>query len=51
MAADGKCLVALNKWSLDRFPVLGTLKPQNFQLIDLEAEKMKRALRHAHRLR
>ena len=40
VAADGKYLVALNKWSQDRFPVLGTLKPQNFQLIDLEAEKM-----------
>ena len=39
VAADGKYLVALNKWSLDRFPVLGTLKPQNFQLIDLEAEE------------
>ena len=35
VAADGKYLVALNKWSVDRFPVLGTLKPQNFQLIDL----------------
>jgi len=41
VAADGKYLVALNKWSLDRFPVLGTLKPQNFQLIDLEAEEMR----------
>ena len=41
VAADGKYVVALNKWSLDRFPVLGTLKPQNFQLIDLEAEPMK----------
>jgi nitrous-oxide reductase len=39
VAADGKWLVALNKWSIDRFPVLGTLKPQNFQLIDLEAEE------------
>ena len=39
VAADGKFLVALNKWSLDRFPVLGTLKPQNFQLIDLEADE------------
>ncbi len=38
VAADGKWLVALNKWSIDRFPVIGTLKPQNFQLIDLEAE-------------
>ena len=40
VAADGKYLVALNKWSIDRFPVLGTLKPQNFQLIDLRGEKM-----------
>jgi nitrous-oxide reductase len=38
VAADGKWLVALNKWSIDRFPVIGTLKPQNFQLIDLEAD-------------
>jgi nitrous-oxide reductase len=40
VAADGKYLVALNKWSIDRFPVIGTLKPQNFQLIDLGGEKM-----------
>lgn len=37
---DGKYLVALNKWSIDRFPVVGTLKPQNFQLVDLNTEKM-----------
>ena len=37
---DGKYLVALNKWSIDRFPVVGTLKPQNFQLVDLTGEKM-----------
>jgi len=36
----GKYLVALNKWSIDRFPVVGTLKPQNFQLVDLTGEKM-----------
>jgi nitrous-oxide reductase len=40
VAADGEYLVALNKWSIDRFPVLGTLKPQNFQLVDLSGEKM-----------
>ena len=38
VSPDGNYVVALNKWSLDRFPVIGTLKPQNFQLIDLEAE-------------
>jgi len=37
---DGKYLVALNKWSIDRFPAVGTLKPQNFQLVDLTTEKM-----------
>ncbi|MCC7363358.1 MAG: Sec-dependent nitrous-oxide reductase [Dehalococcoidia bacterium] len=36
----GKYLVALNKWSIDRFPVVGTLKPQNFQLVDLTGETM-----------
>jgi nitrous-oxide reductase len=41
VAADGKWLVALNKWSIDRYPVVGTLNPQNFQLIDLQASKMK----------
>lgn len=40
VAADGRYLVALNKWSVDRFPVLGTLKPQNFQLIDLSQSPM-----------
>jgi nitrous-oxide reductase len=40
VSPDGKYLVALNKWSIDRFPPLGTLHPQNFQLIDLDGDTM-----------
>lgn len=32
---DGKYLVALNKWSVDRFVQTGPLLPQNLQLLDI----------------
>jgi nitrous-oxide reductase len=38
---NGTWMVALNKWSIDRFPPVGTLKPQNFQLVDLTGAQMK----------
>lgn len=41
VSPDGKYLVALNKWSVDRFALTGPLHPQNFQLVDLAAPKMK----------
>ncbi|MEW6777215.1 MAG: Sec-dependent nitrous-oxide reductase [Bdellovibrionota bacterium] len=37
----GKYLVALNKWSVDRFPALGPLHPQSLQLIDISGPQMK----------
>jgi nitrous-oxide reductase len=38
---DGNYLVAMNKWSVDRYPSVGPLHPQNFQLIDIAGAKMK----------
>ncbi len=32
---DGQYVVALNKWSIDRFANIGPLLPQNFQLVDI----------------
>lgn len=38
---DGNYLVAINKWSVDQYPALGPLHPQNLQLIDISGAKMK----------
>lgn len=38
---DGRYLVVMNKWSLDRFMGVGPLLPQNFQLIDIGGPRLK----------
>lgn len=36
VSPDGKYLVAMNKWAIDRFANVGPLLPQNFQLVDID---------------
>ena len=36
VSPDGKYLVAMNKWAIDRFQNVGPLLPQNFQLVDID---------------
>lgn len=40
VSPDGKYLVSMNKWALDRFANVGPLLPQNFQLIDTSGSKL-----------
>ncbi len=40
VSPDGKYLVALNKWAVDRFSPVGPLLPQNLQLLDINGEAM-----------
>jgi nitrous-oxide reductase len=35
VSPDGKYLVSMNKWAIDRFANVGPLLPQNFQLLDI----------------
>ncbi|MCB9918365.1 MAG: Sec-dependent nitrous-oxide reductase [Planctomycetes bacterium] len=41
VSPDGKYLIAMNKWAIDRFAKVGPLLPQNFQLVDLSGEEMR----------
>jgi nitrous-oxide reductase len=38
---QGKFVIGLNKWAIDRFAPVGPLHPQNFQLVDISGDNMK----------
>ena len=39
VAPQGKYLIGLNKWAIDRFFPVGPLHPQNFQLVDISGDE------------
>lgn len=41
VSPKGKYVLALNKWSIDRFAPVGPLHPQNLQLVDISGETMR----------
>jgi nitrous-oxide reductase len=41
VSPDGRYLIAMNKWAIDRFGKVGPLLPQNFQLVDISGAEMK----------
>jgi nitrous-oxide reductase len=41
VSPDGKYLIAMNKWALDRFNKVGPLLPQNFQLINIDSNPIR----------
>jgi nitrous-oxide reductase len=41
VSPDGRFLVSMNKWSIDRFNDVGPLLPQNFQLVSIDGDEMK----------
>jgi nitrous-oxide reductase len=40
VSPDGRFLVMINKWALDRFSNVGPLLPQNMQLVDISSSPM-----------
>lgn len=36
VSPDGRYLISMNKWAIDRFNNVGPLLPQNFQLLDID---------------
>jgi nitrous-oxide reductase len=40
VSPDGRYLMSMNKWAIDRFNPVGPLLPQNFQLIDISGDKI-----------